>query len=84
MLRCFFFFFFKSLSLAIIYSILGVFAEHACSCADLKLSVLPEDISAIAADGGESKLATFALTYSFLLAWKNLKYLDVFVVFPVH
>lgn len=42
---------FKSLSLAIIYSILGKFAEHACSYADLKLSVLPKDISA--ADGKE-------------------------------
>lgn len=36
----------KSLSLAIIYSIPGKFAERACSRADLKLSVLLKDISA--------------------------------------
>lgn len=45
------------MSLAIIYSILGKSAEHACSCADLKLSVL--GISKIVADGkGEKSFLT--------------------------
>lgn len=47
--------FLKSLSLAIICSIQGRFAEHACSYADLKLSVVLKDILAVAADGKGKK-----------------------------
>lgn len=71
-------FFFKSLSLAIICNILGQFAEHACSLADSKVSVLLKDILTIAAVGKEKTIVTFEV------AWKYLKYLCVLIVFPMY
>ncbi len=64
------------MSLAIIYSVLRKSAEHACSCADLKLNVLLKDSPAMSAYGKEKKSVTFASKY--------LKYPHVFVGFLMH
>lgn len=66
---------FKSLSVAIIYSILGRFAEHRCSCADLKLSFLLKGMFTIDADKkGRRKKGTLA--HISLLVWKYSCALD--------